>query len=99
MLRLASLRVFVLLVVFPLQVFSQASHPAPTLSRTAPAREFLGGLGTRAGMLGDESGTFEAWVYPLKIFRDFHLYFRIRGQVVAAESLARTVTVGPESWT
>src|SRR5277367_1787551 len=99
MLRLASLRVFVLLVVFPLQVFSQASHLAPTLSRTAPAREFLAGLGTRAGMLGDESGTFEAWVYPLKLLRDFHLYFRTGSQVIPAESLARTVTVRPESWT
>src|SRR5271156_3208987 len=99
MLRLAALRVFVLLVMFPLQVFSQTSHPAPTLSRTVPAREFLGGFGTRAAMLGDESGTFEAWVYPLKILRDFHLYFRTGSQVIPAEALARTLTVRPESWT
>ena len=95
----ATLRVLILLVFFPFQIVAQDSHAPLTLSRTEPAREFLGGLGTRAGMLGDESGTFEAWVYPLKILRDFHLYFRTHGQVVAAESLARTVTVRPESWT
>ncbi|HEY6267855.1 MAG TPA: hypothetical protein VIX11_06135, partial [Candidatus Acidoferrum sp.] len=40
-----------------------------------------------------------AWVYPLKIFRDFHLKFHTEGRVLAAESLARTVTVRPESAT
>ena len=53
----------------------------------------------RAGLLGNESGRMEAWVYPLKIFREFHLKFHTEGRVLAAESLARTVTVRPESAT
>ncbi len=44
-------------------------------------------------------GNFEAWVYPLKILRDFHLRFLVDGRVVPAESLARTLTVRPESST
>ena len=48
-------------------------------------------------MFGNEGGTFEAWVYPLKILRDFHLVFHIDGRAVAAESLARTVSVQPEA--
>src|SRR5437762_9360364 len=41
----------------------------------------------------------DAWVYPLKIFREFHLKFNAEGRVLAAEALARTVTVRPESAT
>jgi glycogen debranching enzyme len=54
-------------------------------------------VGTRAGLFGDESGHMEAWVYPLKIFRNLHLRFEIDGRSLPAESLARTVTARPES--
>ena len=59
--------------------------------------EFLSAVGTRAGIFGNEAGTFEAWVYPLKILRDFHLVFHIEGRALPAESLARTVSVQPEA--
>jgi len=66
---------------------------------TRPVRpwEFLSSVGKRAGVFGNESGRFEAWVYPLKILRQFHLNFHIAGAVLPAESLARTITVRPES--
>jgi glycogen debranching enzyme len=48
-------------------------------------------------MFGNEAGTFEAWVYPLKILRDFHLVFHVEGRAFPAESLARTVSVQPEA--
>ncbi len=69
------------------------------LSRGVRPWEFLPVTGMRAGLLGNESGRMEAWVYPLKIFRDFHLKFHTEGRILAAESLARTVTVRPESAT
>jgi len=69
------------------------------LSRAVRPWEFLPVTGTRAGLLGNESGRMEAWVYPLKILRDFHLNFHTEGRVLAAEALARTVTVRPESAT
>jgi glycogen debranching enzyme len=69
------------------------------LSRGVRPWEFLPVTGMRAGLLGNESGRMEAWVYPLKIFREFHLKFHTEGRVLAAESLARTVTVRPESAT
>src|SRR5207253_7323592 len=67
------------------------------LSRPVRSWEFLPAVGTRAGLFGNEAGRLEAWVYPLKIFRDFHLLFHTDGRVLPAESLARTVTVHPES--
>jgi glycogen debranching enzyme len=69
------------------------------LSRAVRPWEFLPITGTRAGLLGNESGRMEAWVYPLKIFREFHLKFHTEGRVLTAEALARTVTVRPESAT
>ena len=61
--------------------------------------EFLPVTGTRAALFGNEGGKIEAWVYPLKIFREFHLNFLTDGQVLPAEALARTLTVLPESAT
>lgn len=76
------------------------SAPAPLeLSRTVRPWEFLPVTGTRAALFGDESGTMEAWVYPLKIFREFHLNFLTESRVLPAEALARTLTVRPESAT
>jgi glycogen debranching enzyme len=67
------------------------------LTRTVRTWEFLPVVGARAGLFGTEAGNFEAWVYPLKIFRDFHLIFHSGDRALPAESLARTLTVRPES--
>ncbi len=72
---------------------------SPELSRSVRCWEFLPVVGTRAALFGSEDGRLEAWVYPLKIFRDFHLTFHIDGRALPAESLARTLTVRPESAT
>jgi len=69
------------------------------LTRAVRPWEFLPVTGTRAGLLGNESGRMEAWVYPLKCFRDFHLKFHVDGKTLAAESLARTLIARPESST
>src|SRR5260370_40077910 len=77
----------------------QAPEPASRLelSRAVRPWEFLPITGTRAVLLGNEAGRMEAWVFPLKIFRDFRLRFHTEGRVLMAEALARTVTVRPES--
>src|SRR5438045_2996878 len=69
------------------------------LSRSARPWEFFCASGTRAGLFGNESGNLEAWVYPLKIFRNFHVRFLMDGRTLPAETLVRTVTVRPESST
>ncbi len=76
-----------------------AGQPGQSLELSRPVRswEFVSAVGTRAGIFGNEQGTLEAWVYPLKILSDFHLRFHVDGTVVPAESLARTLEVRPES--
>ncbi|MGC1451504.1 MAG: hypothetical protein WA830_15850 [Candidatus Sulfotelmatobacter sp.] len=76
---------------------AQQSAQAPELTRTIRTWEFLPVVGAKAGLFGNETGRFEAWVYPLKIFRDFHLTFLVGDRALPAESLARTLTVRPES--
>ena len=84
-----------MLAILSASAFSQEA--ALSLSRPVRPWEFLSAVGTRAGMFGNEAGTFEAWVYPLKILRDFHLVFHVEGRKIPAESLARTVSVRPEA--
>jgi glycogen debranching enzyme len=69
------------------------------LSRAIRPWEFLPLTGTRAALFGNESGHMEAWVYPLKFLRNFHLQFLTEGHAIPAESLARTIRVRPESAT
>ncbi len=76
---------------------SVAQQPPLELTRTVRTWEFLPVVGRRAGLFGNETGRFEAWVYPLKLFRDFHLTFHSGDRSLPAETLARTLTVRPES--
>ncbi len=87
----------VLCFVFTISLFAQQSPQTLELTRTVRSWEFLPVAGQRAGLFGNESGRFEAWVYPLKVFREFHLTFHIGDRALPAESLARTLTVRPES--
>src|SRR5258707_4538575 len=69
------------------------------LSRTVRPWEFLPITGTRAALFGNETGKMEAWIYPLKIFREFHLNFLTEGRILPADTLARNGSVRPESAT
>jgi len=97
--RFAIARFIFLLCVIGLAIPGGAQQSAQglELSRTIRIWEFLPVVGTRAGLFGNENGRFEAWVYPLKLFRDFHLTFHVGDQALPAESLARTLTVRPDS--
>jgi glycogen debranching enzyme len=81
----------------PNHALKPSAKPDLELSRPVRPWEFVSATGTRAALFGNESGRLEAWVYPLKILRDFHLRFHSRGLDFPAESLARTITVHPES--
>jgi hypothetical protein len=78
-----------------------AEQSGQTLELSRPVRswEFVSAVGTGAALFGSEQGTLEAWVYPLKILRDFHLRFHIDGATLPAKALARTLIVHPESTT
>jgi glycogen debranching enzyme len=96
-------RFFLLLLTLTFAISVRGQDPDRSLkselelSRPVRPWEFLSATGTRAALLGNEAGRLEAWVYPLKILRDFHLRFHLQALEFPAESLARTITVHPES--
>jgi hypothetical protein len=96
-----SIRVLALALslLLALPAVSQEPVSLPQLSRTVRHGEFLSAVGTRAALLGNEQGEFEAWVYPLKILSGLHLRFHMDGRIVPGEAVARTVVTRPESST
>ena len=78
---------------------AQSQTRTMELSRPVRPWEFISAVGKGAALFGNEQGNLEAWVYPSKILRDFHLRFHLAGAVVPAESVARTVIIHPESST
>src|SRR5450631_1023443 len=68
-----------------------------TLTRAARDWEFLDAVGPHSALLGREDGIFEAWIYPLKLFRDFDLKFRLGDVLLDGKVLPRSITVRPES--
>lgn len=74
--------------------------PGPLeLKRPVRTWEFIDATGRKAALLGNEAGVLEAWVYPLKLFRDFSLQFHLKDHTLPAEKMAREVIVRPESTT
>lgn len=58
-------------------------------------------VGRRFALLGDESGSFEAWAYPLKLLRGFSFSFYIGSSTrpIHARDIVRYIDVTPEATT
>jgi len=69
------------------------------ISRPARPWEFVDATGEKASLLGSEDGTLEAFVYPLKIFKDLRLRFVVDGRVIPAETASRRITATPGAYT
>lgn len=71
--------------------------PEPAIRKAAQAGHFLEAVGRRGAILGAEDGTFEAWLNPIKLARDFRLSVFFDGALDPVElaDLAETVAVSP----
>jgi glycogen debranching enzyme len=72
-----------------------------TLDRLAQPQTYFDKAGRKFAILGFESGTFEAWAYPLKLLRNFELSFLVRNSTrpIIAEDIVRYVTTTPAATT
>lgn len=72
-----------------------------TLSRPARPAAYFDKAGRKFAVLGAESGAFEAWAYPLKLFRNVELSFFIGSstQPIAARDIVRFIDVSPQATT
>jgi len=77
-------------------VFALDEGP-PRLSRPAQPHQYFDRIGRRAALMGFEDGTFEAWVWPWKVLRQFQLQFLLGAstQPIAARDIVRRITVTP----
>jgi glycogen debranching enzyme len=71
----------------------------PEISRPVRSWEFVDATGPKAGLFGNEEGNLEAFVYPLKILRDFRLVFHSADREIPAGSIARRIVSRPGSYT
>jgi len=57
--------------------------------------------GRKFAVLGDESGAFEAWAYPLKLFRSFTFSFLLADSThpILGKEIVRDIRVTPEATT
>src|SRR5207249_3826111 len=64
-------------------VIARFTRDPNPIALTGPARpsRYLEASGLRGAFLGREDGTFEAWVYPLKILHGFELSFHMWTEV------------------
>jgi glycogen debranching enzyme len=71
--------------------------PDPVIRKPAQPHHFLESVGRRAAILGAENGTFEAWLNPIKVLRDFRfsVYFDGALEPVDLSELAEHVAVSP----
>jgi len=69
------------------------------LKRLAQPNTYFDRVGRRCAILGVESGSFEAWCYPLKLFRNFEFSFFIQSSTepIRARDIVRYISVTPEA--
>ncbi len=100
--------VLVALVVFDPAIGQEGVIPAFDLERNELAIERLARsttpfdkVGRRFAILGYESGSFEAWAYPLKLFRNFEFSFLLGNSTrpIKAADVLRFIVVAPEATT
>lgn len=71
------------------------------LERVALEGNYFDKVGSMFAMLGEEGGTFEAWAWPLQLFRDFRLSFFIGSSTtpIEAADIVQRIRVEPETTT
>jgi hypothetical protein len=91
------------LVLFAAATVPRFVRPASPIALEGPARPaaYLEASGRRAAFLGREDGSFEAWVYPMKILRGFELAFGVEDYAspIPGANLASRVDLRPEAST
>lgn len=90
---------FILLVVAHASLLGAESRSGLELVRPAQRGRFLDVVGRRAALFGYETGSLEAWVYPLKLVDEFTLSFRLQDYPVdiLAQDVTARIAVRPEA--
>ena len=76
-------------------------HDDLTLARPAQPNTYFDKAGRRFAILGLESGTLEAWAYPLKLVRNFEFSFQLpnSSRPIPGREIVRWIEVTPAATT
>ncbi|MEJ2637872.1 MAG: GH116 family glycosyl hydrolase [Calditrichia bacterium] len=98
-----------MILFFALQIFAQdgtipsfqLEKNTLQLTRSAQVGTPFDKVGRKFAIIGEESGSFEAWAYPLKLFRSFNFSFFIGSSTrpIQAKEIVRYIDVTPEATT
>src|SRR5262245_52181633 len=71
------------------------------LDRPTHDGAFFDVVGRRSAIVGYENRSFETWVYPLQVFADFSLSFRLEGYPldITGHDITASIHVRPEATT
>jgi hypothetical protein len=81
-----------------IQAFVLKANPI-TLKRLARPGTPFDKVGRKFAILADESGSFEAWAYPLKLFRNFNFSFLLESSTrpIQGKDIVHDISVKPEA--
>lgn len=68
-----------------------------SITRPAQANQYMDKIGRKAALMGFENGSFELWIWPWKVMRNFDLQFFVgtTTQPVLSKDILRDITVTP----
>jgi len=69
------------------------------LTRPAQPNQYMDKIGQKSALIGYESGSFEMWIWPWKVLRNFELQFFVgtTTQPILAKDILRDISVTPET--
>ena len=69
------------------------------VTRPAQPNQYMDKIGQKAALLGFESGSFEMWIWPWKVLRNFEIQFFVgtTTQPILAKDILRDISVTPEA--
>ncbi|MBI5730235.1 MAG: hypothetical protein HY963_03770 [Ignavibacteriales bacterium] len=71
------------------------------ITRLAQPNQYMDKIGQKAALLGFENGSFEMWIWPWKVLRNFEMQFFVgtTTQPILAKDILRDISVTPEATT
>ncbi|MEW5844121.1 MAG: hypothetical protein AB1775_12745 [Bacteroidota bacterium] len=71
------------------------------LTRPAQPNQYMDKIGSKAALMGFENGSFEMWIWPWKVLRNFDIQFFVgtTTQPIMSKDILRDITVTPEATT
>src|SRR3990170_1675612 len=71
------------------------------ITRPAQSNQYMDKIGQKAALLGYENGSFEMWIWPWKVLRNFEIQFFVGTTThpILAKDILRDISVTPEATT